>query len=398
MNSLGNFIFQFLLNGTEITGSAEVFLSQEMKLTVRMPCTKEQSLSAIFDTDLKLRLDGSDWIGCISTDSQDEGDFIQVIPLRSPLIVTSNEKLSRLTFLLGDLPRLKGTHDLISNNWVLTINRVDENSSNATRNSMLTHQGILRRADESEFVSAEAERCLIHLCKYFSFCYERWVSTANVEGFDIHGKVVYRQLGAGKLDTANSESNWLDDFQPETAMKQLFPGFMSKMEDENWEETLKIAIYWYIRGDTSKVGPDGSLVILQAALERLSWELLVHETHVLSADGFNKLTAADTLRLLLSQNQIPLEIPSGQNTLLAIGKRSAWKDGADAVVLTRNRLVHPPRKKGTAAELDYYGAYTLAKWYIELVLLRLSGFEGDYSNRTIPQRWSGQTEPVPWKK
>jgi hypothetical protein len=385
MNSLGNFACQFLLNGAEINGSAEVLLNSEMDLIVRMPCTKEQSLRAIFDTDLKLKLAGPDWIGCVSTGSEDEGDFIQVIPLRSPLVVTSNEKISKLTFLLGDLPSLKGTHDLISSNWALTINRLDENSSNATVNSMLTHQGTLRRVDGSEFVSVEAERCLIHLCRYFSFCYERWVSVANVEGFDIHGQVVYWQLGAGKLDTADSESNWLDGFQPETALKQLFPGFMSKIEDENWAETLKIAIYWYIRGDTSKVGPDGSLVILQAALERLSWELLVHETRVLSADGFNKLTAADTLRLLLSQTQIPLEIPSGQSTLLAIGKAFAWKDGADAVVLTRNRLVHPPRKKGTAAKFDYYGAYTLAKWYIELVLLRLNYLAAlEWPDRTCP--------------
>ena len=75
---------------------------------------------------------------------------------------------------------------------------------------------------------------------------------ANVEGFDIQNKVVFWQLGAGKLDAADSESNWLDGFQPEATLKQLFPGFMKKIADESWEETLNLAIYWYLRGDTSK--------------------------------------------------------------------------------------------------------------------------------------------------
>jgi hypothetical protein len=218
-----------------------------------------------------------------------------------------------------------------------------------------------------------------------------------VEGLDSTGKVVFWQLGAGKLDRADSESNWLDGVRAEKAMKELFPGFMRLIADKSWEETLNVVIYWYIRGDSSKVGPDGSLILLQAALERLAWQFLVQDARVLSEDGFNKLPAADTLRLLLSHNHIPLEIPPGQSKLIAIGKGFGWSDGADAVVQTRNRLVHPPKKRGNPVKLYFYGAYVIAKWYIELTLLRLGGFDGDYSNRTLAVRWKGQTEPVPWK-
>jgi hypothetical protein len=408
MDSLGNFACQFLVGGVEINGSAEVFshFNEKMDLIVRMACTQDESLRVFLSfaagSDLKLSLAGSDWVNCIPSHSDDPGDFIQVSSLRSPIVITTSEKVSKVNFQLGHLPSLQGELHLVSSDWSVLIHPSAEGSSADSKmvisGSALTHRGTLQRVDGSPFSCAEANRCLIHICRYFSFCYERWVSVANVEGFNFEGNVVFWQLGAGKLDFADSESNWLDGFKPETALKQLFPGFMSKIAHEGWEETLSLAIYWYIRGASSKVGPDGSLIILQAALERLAWQVLVQDLRVLSEDGFNKLPAADTLRLLLSQNQIPLRIPSGQNKLIDIGKGFRWNDGADAVVHTRNRLVHPPRKNSNAVKLDFYGAYTMAKWYLELILLRQAGFEGEYSNRTVALRWNGKTEPVPWRK
>lgn len=334
--------------------------------------------------------------------SEDEGQFLHLKPLRHPLIVTTNESIAKLAFSLGDLGDLQGELRLASGDWSLVINSLARNGptdspSNDEPHAIITHSGTLQRVDGAPFSAEQANRCLFHICKYFSFCYERWVSTANVEGANSEGQLVYWQLGAGKLDQSDSTSNWLDEVRVENALKELFFGFMNRME-ESWEETISTVIYWYIRGDSSRVGPDGALILLQAALERLAWESLVRDARILSEDGFNKLPAADTLRRPLSHSQIPIAIPSGQGGVISLGKALNWLDGADAVVQTRNRIVHPPKKKGNALKLDYYGAYVIAKWYIELTLLRLGGFEGNYSNRTIAQRWRGQTEPVPWKR
>jgi hypothetical protein len=368
-----------------------------------MPYSSAEFMRSFLSTDAKFRLADSEWVDCLLADSNEPGQFVHLKPLRTPIFIATQERVSKLTFLLGDLPDLQGELALASSDWSLVINRVTMSTSpdahqEGNLHKVLTHRGTLERLDGLPFSDAQANRCLVHICRYFSFCYERWVSTANVEGTNPEGKVVYWQLGAGKLDSAESTSNWLDETQGKTALKQFFPGFMHKMADESWEETISTVIYWYIRGDCSKVGPDGSLILLQAALERLAWQSLVRDARILSEDGFNKLPAADTLRLLLSHIQIPLEIPPGQTKLIAIGSGFGWNDGADAVVHTRNRLVHPPKKKADVVKLDYYGAYTIAKWYIELSLLRLGGFQGAYSNRTIAQRWTGQTEPVPWKR
>jgi hypothetical protein len=41
-------------------------------------------------------------------------------------------------------------------------------------------------------------------------------------------------------------------------------------------------------------------------------------------------------------------------------------------------------------------AWKLGMWYIELSLLRICGFTGEYGNR-LQSRWLGVVEPVPWK-
>ncbi len=45
--------------------------------------------------------------------------------------------------------------------------------------------------------------------------------------------------------------------------------------------------------------------------------------------------------------------------------------------------------------LFYHEALTLYMWYIELLLLKLMGFNEGYSNR-IRAKWVGEIETVPW--
>ena len=75
-----------------------------------------------------------------------------------------------------------------------------------------------------------------------------------------------------------------------------------------------------------------------------------------------------------------------------LDQSDTWSDGPKALSVIRSRLVHP----GKSEPLPYYDAWKLAAWYLELVLLRVVGFSGEYSNRTSASRRVGQVEPVPW--
>jgi hypothetical protein len=95
---------------------------------------------------------------------------------------------------------------------------------------------------------------------------------------------------------------------------------------------------------------------------------------------------------------LPLAIPRGLMELEKAGRGLNWMDGPQAFVGVRNELVHPPKLKRKPVKLPYYEAYTLGKWYVELVLLRACGYDGKYSNRTNLRRSVGEIEDVPWTK
>jgi hypothetical protein len=190
-------------------------------------------------------------------------------------------------------------------------------------------------------------------------------------------------------------SNWLDEHHG-ASIVELFPGFMRLVARSlEWEATIHRALYWYIRADTNLVGPDGGVILLQAALERLAWHVLVREHKSLSEVGFSRLPAADQLRLLLTALSVPLTLPPGLVDLQKAAKELNWSDGPQAFVEIRNLLVHPKSVR-QSKHLRYYDAYQLGKWYVELAVLSACGYKGVYSNRTKEHRWVGEVEPVPW--
>lgn len=258
-----------------------------------------------------------------------------------------------------------------------------------------THHLVIRKENNTTFSCLEAHQELALLCTFLSFCQGHWVSTALTYGLDEHGAVAMEEWGTRKLSPSHGITNWLDEHHG-NCMEILFPGFVQRMTNSDWRDALKHAIYWYVRSDTGLVGPDGACVLLQAALERLAWHVLVQDRRSISEDGFSKLPAADQLRLLLSTLEIPLTLPSEMTDLQKIAKESNWMDGPQAFVEIRNRIVHPPKKRRTNKELPYFDAYRLAKWYVELIILSACGYSGVYANRTLQQRWVGQVELVPW--
>jgi hypothetical protein len=139
---------------------------------------------------------------------------------------------------------------------------------------------------------------------------------------------------------------------------------------------------------------DGGIVLLQAALELLSWRVFVGERKALSQEGFRRLRADDQLRLLIETCRIPAGVPAGLGELASKAKGMSWTDGPKALAEIRNSLVHPTNQK----DLPYYDTWRLAQWYVELALLKMCAFKGDYSNRTNAERWAGKVECVPWAR
>lgn len=258
-----------------------------------------------------------------------------------------------------------------------------------------THHVCMYKTSGSQFSPLEAHSRLADLSKFFSFCHGHWVGTSLAYGVNKAGTVEMEEWGTHQVSRWSTGSNWLDEHHGK-CMVELFPLFMQLIESSSeWMAAIDHTIYWYVRADTNLIGPDGAIVILQAALERLAWHILVRERKFLSKDGFLRLPAHDRFRRFLSALSVPLALPPGLVGLHKMAKELNWEDGPRAFVGIRNRIVHPPKSSPRARQFPYYEAYLLGKWYVELAVLSACGYRGVYSNQT-QHRWTGQVEPVPW--
>ena len=71
----------------------------------------------------------------------------------------------------------------------------------------------------------------------------------------------------------------------------------------------------------------------------------------------------------------------------------------ELAINVRNKVVHPPnniRSIEWPSGNELFEAWQLTMWYLELSILRLLGYRGNYTSRLQLHGWSGRTEPVPW--
>jgi len=146
------------------------------------------------------------------------------------------------------------------------------------------------------------------------------------------------------------------------------------------------------------VTSDTSLVLAQAALELIAWVMFVEDLKTRGKKDFDGAKGSDRLRELLDWMNMPHSIPPSLQELRAAASRLDLDDGPHAITEFRNALIHPPRRDildaptmGARIELQQ-----LSLLYLELALLRLIGFHGEYANR-LGSRLVGDVEAVPWR-
>lgn len=263
----------------------------------------------------------------------------------------------------------------------------------------VTHVGKMERADGRTFTQSEADEILGALYYFFSFTRGLWSAPNLPVGFDPQGNRVWEQWGARSSTSWKVVNHWFDRSHS-GSLGELFPGFLDRYSNPDWSDAVKLAIHWYVESNTNAGGTEGAIVLTQAALELMSWAVLVEELGTYSEATMPK-QAQEKLRFLLNQLSIPLSIPNGLRELTACAAGKQLPDGPAAFTWLRNGIVHFTRRNRgrvvgapTTARNE---AWQLGLWYLELILLHWFGFRGEYSNRTIPGRYAGQVEPVPWR-
>lgn len=240
----------------------------------------------------------------------------------------------------------------------------------------LTHACKLERLERSSFSVDDARDLLKAFSYYLSFARGIWLAPILLSGYDAKGKQVFEEWSGYRADSWQNTYSW---FSPDsTELPEVFPGFLRKWQDETWRELVEQSIHWYVESSKQAGGVDGAIILQQTALERLAWVLCVKEKRNLSQNAFQKISAADKVRQLLSPFDISLEIPARLNNLIQLSKHLNWVDGPEAIAEIRNAIVHPNsknrHKRSSASDAARQEAWFLGLEYLELVLLKLFNY------------------------
>ncbi|WP_370899582.1 hypothetical protein [Chryseobacterium gossypii] len=187
-------------------------------------------------------------------------------------------------------------------------------------------------------------------------------------------------------------------------LNDLFQNFYDvwKSTPEN-KFFLSSIIHWYTEINCNSGYSEGSLILAQTALELLyNWLVIENKKLIIGKDSEN-ISAANKIRLLISQSSIPYDIPAKFTKLEKYRKDSKLPDGIEAIVQIRNAIVHSQEeKRKKLSEIDnmaIYEAVQLSLWYIELTILNILKFDDKYTNRCSVELVSSyKLELPPWSK
>ncbi len=236
---------------------------------------------------------------------------------------------------------------------------------------------------------------------FLNFLNGRRTSPLFLQG--IHeDKITWSDFSSYSLDQYKYVQSWPAHFSVE-GFNEMWQNFSKIWDTEDGKDFLTSAIHWYNEANSSSRFPEGGIIIAQTALELLYNWLLIQKRKLLIGKDASSITAANKIRLLLSQLEVDFDIPDDLVNLQNLKSLLSIEDAPDAFVQIRNSLVHSQEEKRkqvikmNPAVKDE--ALKLGVWYIELSLLYILGFNHNYFNRCSNAQFAGSGEMyVPWSK
>lgn len=406
-------------NATVKQGNGSVYFEWLPSPNIKFECSCQDSWLSGFDIhqaaslnllDIGISLEAS--MSSPSYSANQDGEQLYKLSgeLSEPLIVRSEDSLSYLLFHLVNTS-WSGRVNLEAEGWSVTIDSLPTHTNikkalKSQGGCAITHVGKIERSDQGIFTVNQAEELLEALRFFFSFSRGLQTSTILPVGYNVNGDEIWK-----KWDANHYIKPWQDvcscfpDFNAQS-LSELFQGFWRRWQNPIWQEPIIYAIHWYMESMAQAGAVEGSIVLEQAAFELLSRVLIVEDKRSISSNQFETLKAADKLRDLLSESGIPCPVPDSLINLSQLSQEwnsaDGLADGPKVLTNIRNAIVHSgkPQKRQKLSQMpsETKGeAWQLGLWYLELVLLRLFEYQGDYFNRIVyKQRYEENIEPVPW--
>jgi hypothetical protein len=240
----------------------------------------------------------------------------------------------------------------------------------------VTHICKIEHLDKTTFTLDEAYEIIEAFSYYLSFVRGIWIAPLLVSGFDSEGNQLLEEWRNPiiKGDSWQNGYHWAN-IDSSREIVTIFAGFMKKWQDPIWKEVIQNAIQWYIESLKDFNGYNTSIILLQAALEKIAWTFLKGNRY-LTSDGFNGIKASGQIRLLLKTLDVRLEPIEVHKK----AKELNWNDSIAAITEARNSIIHPPiksNKSQISSERIMQEVFDISNTYLLKCLLKL--FEYPYS-------------------
>ena len=237
---------------------------------------------------------------------------------------------------------------------------------------------------------------------FLTFLNGRRTSALFIQG--IHDEqVIWTDFTNYFVDSYKAVQTWPQRLSI-TGINELWKSFKSLWKEPDDKNFLTSLIHWYVESNGHKGFSEGSIILAQTALELVyNWWIVEHKKMILGKDSEN-ISASNKIRLLLSQLNISGSIPTAFTNLKNFKDTTDNVDDApDAIVYIRNAIVHSQEeKRKKLSTIHYQAKYEALQvyiWYIEMALLCILNYNGNYFNRCSKEVYAIKAEEqVPWKK
>ena len=254
----------------------------------------------------------------------------------------------------------------------------------------LTHWGSINRVDGSSFSGESVQSLITALTLFFSFARGLHCGLTLVTGFNQADEKVWELWGVSNVESWRGQQTWFDIHHGKI-LEDVFPEFWSQHLGSAHDSPIRLALQWYLDSNAQKA-LHSSIVLTQAALERLAHETVGDRlTRKQLGRKDDEKEGEWIARALGDISKIPPACVQLEKFRLSKG----LKHGPHAIVKIRDDLIHHRMDYGILSGDIYREARELGLWYVEMLLLKLFDYQGEYSNR-LTQKWRGEVEFVPW--
>ena len=263
----------------------------------------------------------------------------------------------------------------------------------------VAHAGVITKTSGEPFTASAAEDILTCVHFFLSFARGFWCGPFVTEGLGRRRRPLWTRWMSHLLATDwRGVASWFPVRNAALA-GTAFTGFHDLWCQPIWRNPLRQIVHWYVAANINVAAVEGSLVLAHAALERLAWVRLVVAGSQ-PEKAFDGKEARERIEALLLELNIPWALPAS-----AVPDLAAWalarglNGGPAAISAVRNMIVHPKRQAALmqASPTIRIEATRLALWYLEVALLALCRYNGNYVSRLHPgPTVFNATIPVPW--